>query len=280
MSYPQSPTPDASASQTPAPTVPEKSARNVIGIVALALAAVGFIFACIPGALIVGWILLPVAFVLSIIGLVQKNKAKWQALAALIISVVGTIVGFIVFFAVVAASFNDAFGSDVEIGTDADSSAVVEEANESEAEEPAAVAGTRENPLPLGTSFSSDEWEVVVNSVTLGAEDEVMAANQFNEAPEPGHEYILVNYSITYVGDDAEGGVPAMVGLEYVTAGGNTIASYDTMAVAPDAIDTLSTLYEGASISGNTVIAVPSPADGVLAISPGMFSDTIFVAIQ
>ncbi|CAH0123301.1 hypothetical protein [Microbacterium sp. Bi121] len=85
--------------------------NNVLAMVAMIVAIVGFIFACIPGALIVGWILLPIAFVLSIVSLFLKGDRKWMGIVGLIVSVVGTIVGFIVFFAVVATSFNDAFGS-------------------------------------------------------------------------------------------------------------------------------------------------------------------------
>ena len=82
---------------------------HVLGIIALAVAVIGFIFACIPGALIVGWVLLPIAFILAIVAFFLRGK-KWPAIAALVLSVVGTIVGFLVFFTVVTTSFDDAFG--------------------------------------------------------------------------------------------------------------------------------------------------------------------------
>lgn len=37
------------------------------------IAIVGFIFACIPGALIVGWLLLPIAFILGIVAVFLKG---------------------------------------------------------------------------------------------------------------------------------------------------------------------------------------------------------------
>lgn len=261
-----------------APQVPsaEKKQRNIAGIIALIVASVGFIFACIPGALIVGWVLLPIGFILGIVSLFLKGKVKWQGIAAIIVSVVGTVIGVIVFTVVVATAFTDAFGgTDVEVGS---STAVTEEAEATTEEEPA--VGTRQNPLPLGTPFSSDEWTVVVNSVTLGATEQIVNANMFNEAPDAGTEYILINYTVTFTGSDPEGGMPTFVGMEYVTAAGVTVDPLDKMLVAPDALDTMSTLYEGASATGNNAIQVPSPADGVLAINPGMFTDTIFVAIQ
>jgi hypothetical protein len=59
-----------------------------------------------------------------------------------------------------------------------------------------------------------------------------------------------------------------------------TVNPFDKLVVAPDALDTMSTLYTGASATGNNAIQVPTPADGVLAINPGMFADTVFVTIK
>lgn len=295
--YPQAATPQhaQSASEAPAPQYGQgaaypqapaavaaapKKERNILGLIALGVSAIGFIFACIPGALIVGWVLLPIGFILGIVSLFLKGKAKWQGVTAIIVSIVGTIIGVIVFTVVLATAVTDAFGgTDVEVG---ESTSVTEEADDTAAEEeaPAAEAGTRENPLPIGTSFSSTDWTVVVNSVTPGAQDQILAANSFNEAPDAGTEYILVNYTVTYTGDDADGQMPAFVGVEYVTGAGVTVNSLDKVVIAPEAMDSMSPLYNGASATGNQAIQVPTPVDGVLAIRPGMISDKIFVAIQ
>ena len=101
-----SPAAPAVPAPTPAPLA-EKRKPHVLSIIALVVAAVGFIFACVPGALIVGWILLPVGFVLSIVGFFL-NGSKWATITALVLSVVGTIVGFVVFFAVVSTSISSA----------------------------------------------------------------------------------------------------------------------------------------------------------------------------
>jgi hypothetical protein len=77
----------------------EPSRPNVVGIVALVVAGIGFIFACIPFVQVVAWVLLPIAFVLSIVALFLKG-GKWPAVTALILSIVGAIVGAVVFAAV------------------------------------------------------------------------------------------------------------------------------------------------------------------------------------
>lgn len=268
----------------PQPHGAQNRGRNVLGLVAMIVAIVGFVFACIPGALIIGWILLPVGFILGLVAVFLKGT-KWQAITAIIVSVVGTIVGVVVFFGVVANSFNDAFNSS---GTTVIESPESQDQGQTSADDDAtegssaAETGTRENPAALGSAISSDQWKVTVNAVTSGAaaSDAIAAANSFNEPADAGTEFILVNYTVTYIGDDADGQMPAFVGVEYVTAAGVTVNSLDKLVVAPDAMDSVSTLYNGGSATGNMAIQVPSPVDGVLAVRPGMLADKVFVAIH
>ena len=253
---------------------------NVLGLIALITAALGFIFACIPGALIVGWILLPIAFILALVSLFLKGKPKGMGIAALIVSIVGTIVGFVVFFSVLATSVDNAIGSgDTKVVQPSSGAGATGAAAE---EKPAANAGTRENPHPIGSVIESDDWRVVINSVNLAATDAVVAANQFNKPPAAGSEYVLVNYSTTYIGDDADGQMPAFVSVEYVTAEGTTVNKLDNYAVAPEPIDTMSTLYKDGTAKGNMVIEVPTATagQGVLAVRPGMLGDKVFVAVK
>lgn len=262
-----------------------KKQSNVVGLIALIAAALGFIFACIPGALIVGWILLPIAFILGLVSLFLKDRSKWMGITALILSVVGTIVGVIVFFSVVASSVDEAFGSgDTTVVAPSDEAAAEDAtADNGAAEDEAGTeAGTRSVPYPIGSVIESDDWRVVVNSVTLAATDAVTGADEFNEPPAAGSEYILVNYSATYLGDDPEGQMPAFVTVEYVTADGTTVNSFDSFVMVPEPIDTTSTLYTGATATGNMAFAVPTATagEGVLAISAGMLADKVFVAVQ
>ncbi|MGX9346972.1 hypothetical protein [Microbacterium sp. KNMS] len=269
----------------PSSTGEPRPPRNTIALVALALAVVGAVFAAIPGALVVGWILLPIAFILAIVSLFQKGR-KAAGVAALIVSVVGTVIGVVVFVGSLAAAVGSAVeeSASTSVASPAEGAPVEEEPAEEPVDEPVAepapTEGTRENPAPLGSAVSGDEWTVTVNSVTLGATDAVLAENMINQAPAEGEEYILVGVTATYTGQDE--GMAAEVQIEYVTPDGVSIAGYDTIAVAPDALDTLATLYSGAQVTGNVVLAVPSAtaASGLIAVTPGLFADTAFVAVQ
>lgn len=282
---PQQPPLTQPAYVAPTETLPGQPAKakkklNVVGLIGLIAAALGFIFACIPGALIIGWVLLPTAFVLALVSLFLKDKAKWMGITALVVSIVGTIVGFSVFFSVVATSIESSFGSGGTTVVEPTDDANVDEA--AAEKEPAKEAGTRESPYPIGSIIESDDWRVVINSVTLAATDAVIAGNQFNEPPTEGSEYILVNYTATFIGDDPDGQMPAFVSISYVTADGTTANELDKFVVAPEPIDTISTLYTDGAATGNVAIEVPTATagQGVLAVRPGMLGDKVFVAVQ
>ncbi|NLS09874.1 DUF308 domain-containing protein [Nesterenkonia sp. MY13] len=276
------------------------STRNALGIIALITAILGTIFACVPGALIIGWILLPIAFILSLASLFLRGKKRGAGLAGLIISIIGTVIGVIVFLAVVSNAFDEAFddetttdqgaeSSSAESGVDEDDTAAEAESSaaaaveEEDSENPAedSELGTRDNPYPLGTEISSSDWTVVVNSVDFDADAAIASENQFNESPEDGHTYILVNLTATYTGDDPDGGEP-WVSVSYVSPQGNSFRPSDRPVVEPDSFDRIATLFHGASETGNFALHVPAEdvENGVLSVEPEMFADTAYLAVD
>lgn len=267
---PQPPPPPMPATEVPA-SAPKKT--NVLALVAMIVAIVGFIFACVPGALIVGWILLPIAFVLSIVSLFLKGDRKWMGIVGLIVSIVGTIVGVVVFLAVIAGAAEEAFGD-----TETTVTQPVEEEDAVPAveEEPADAAeqGTRENPYPLGSQISSGDWTVVVNSHTADGAAAVADGNMFNDPAPAGSHYEIVNYTVTYTGDDS--GLAAEVSIAFVTSAGNVVNSYDAMVVLADAIG-MEELYNGASATGSEAFLVPDGETAMIRVRPGMLADEVFV---
>lgn len=258
------------------PQPPQKKEKNVLGIIALVCSVLGLILSCVKGALILGWILLPIGFILGIVAAVQKNKPHGVGIAAIVVSAVGTVVAIAMFILVVGNAFSDAFDTTTSSSSsDSEAKGLLSNSGSSDA------GSSRDNPLPIGSTIEDDEWAYTINSVTLNATDQVMAANSFNDEPKPGMEYIIVNVTITYKGNDAQGATP-FGQVRYVSAEGNTYSSADDFAVAEDNLDTLTTLFQGASISGNEVMSAPiDTADqGVLAVTPSVLSDAKFVAVQ
>ncbi|MFM6975027.1 MAG: hypothetical protein ACKOXM_07890 [Agromyces sp.] len=255
--------------------------KNVVALIALVTAVVGFVFACSPGAILLGWILLPIAFVLAIVSFFVKERRVGMSVAALVISIVGTIVGAIVFTAFVATTFNNAFGGDVTVlpgSTDSSSSAPASNGSESNAD---AKLGSRENPLPLGTTVEQGDWKITINSVNFDAAKLIAAENSFNEPAPAGKVYILVNVTATYTGSDPNGSSP-FITVDYVTVDGVTISTSDAIVVEPEAFDYSSALYTGAATTGNIALAVPTDTatQGVLAVQATLIGDKAFFAVK
>ena len=271
------------------PPAQERKSRNTLGLIALITAIVGAVFAVIPGAMIIGWILLPIAFVLAIISLFMKDQKRGQGIAALIISIVGTVIGFLVFFVVMASSVDEAFNDDVQVEapvSDGDEAAEQDEtpaeADEQNNDETSAEEGTRDNPLPLGSAIRSGDWEVTLNSVDLNATEAVLSENPLNDEPEEGNGYITANVTATYLGDDPAGETPAGVRVEYVSASGNSFDTTASMVIVPNYFNRSETLYEGASTTGNFGVEVPLEdiEHGQILLSPSMFGDGVFFELQ
>jgi hypothetical protein len=81
---------------------------NVVGIIALVVAIVGLVFAFIPPASGFAWVFVPVAFVLSIIGLSLRG-AKWPAVTGLVVSIIAAIVGIVMFVTFLFGLIGNAF---------------------------------------------------------------------------------------------------------------------------------------------------------------------------
>lgn len=250
--------------------------RNTVGIIALAVAVIGAIFACIPGALILGWALLPIGFILGVVGLFISGAPKRTAIGAVLVSIIGTIAGLMVFVTVVDDAVSDALGgADVAVSSAIGSDPVGAESTREEPAATEATVGSRGNPASIGETLSTNDWEVVVNGFTRNATGEVMAANRFNDPPPAGSQYALVNVTAKYIGD--ESGLADFISAAWVTESGNVIQSYDHSAVVPNPLE--GELYNGAAATGNIDIAVPEADRGVLRVNIG-FLDEVFVDVN
>lgn len=254
--------------------------RNTLGIIALVVAILGAIMSVVPGAAIIGWILLPFGFIMGLVGLFASGKPKGSAIAAVIVSILGTIMAMAFFVTVIGDAFDSAFDDPVAVSR---SDSGDTGGSGGSGGEVAAVAGdsgddvgTRDNPAAIGDVLGTGDWKVVVNSFTRNATDQVMAANMFNDLPPAGSQYALVNLTATYVGD--ESGYADFLSVSFVTDGGNVIRSFDNIAVTPEPLE--GELYPGASATGNVSLAIPEVESGLLRLELSMFGGEVFVAVE
>lgn len=89
-------------------TEPSNPGPHVVSIIALVVAIAGLVFVFIPAVSGFAWILVPVAFVLSIIGLFLRG-AKWPAVTGLVVSIIAAIVGIVMFVTFLIGSLGTVF---------------------------------------------------------------------------------------------------------------------------------------------------------------------------
>ncbi|MFD0094696.1 DUF4352 domain-containing protein [Bacillus cereus] len=221
-----------------------------------------------------GWVLLPIAFILGIVGLFMSNRTRGTSIAAVIVSIVGTIVSAVVFLTLVGDAFDDAFNTDTEVSisdTGTPDGAVPEPADRG------SEVGSRNNPARIGATITSGDWQVVVNSFVPNANQQVQDANSFNDEPDPGTQYAVVNLTVTYRGEESSDANE--VSVVYVTDQGNVFTTYDNSAVPPaPSLD--GELYNGAAATGNKAIQIPQNAPGLLRLRLGVLGDEVFVATR
>ena len=110
-------------------------------------------------------------------------------------------------------------------------------------------------------SFDND-WKVKVLGVTPDGTAGVLSENQFNDPPEAGEQFYLVNVSVSYVGRDS---ATALAELTFSAVdSGNTQIREGGCGVVPDPFDSFTEVFAGGSLTGNLCFAVPSATAGSL----------------
>lgn len=141
--------------------------------------------------------------------------------------------------------------------------------------------GSRENPLPIGTSGQVGDWSITVAAVDTDAADTVAATNQFNDPPGEGQQFVIVGLQATYTGEDS-GSYWIEVSNKILGASGNTFDQ--RCGVIPEDISDTGETFGGATVEGNICLAVDSDQlDGALLIVEESFSfdsTRLFFALQ
>lgn len=262
------------AQPTPTPQFGPAKASNGLATAGFVLGLLGFLGSFIPVINIGGIVLGVVGAILAAVGLSKAKKSgtgKGLAVSGLILGLLAVIIGIVVnvvFVGAVSDAVDEVTDTSVEApaGT-ADDAAPVDDA----------VGTSRDNPAPLGSAVTGGDWTVTINSVTTAD------ADKLSQAPAAGSVLLVVNMTAAYNGSDSQGATP-WASVNFVTAEGTTIDGLDgsTLFVPEDSFDSLTVLYEGASVTGNKIIEVPADGwqNGALVVSPDLMSDNTFVAVQ
>ena len=120
---------------------------------------------------------------------------------------------------------------------------------------PTPVMGSRENPVPLGQVVELLEadtpyWAIAVSGVEPDATQRVLATNQFNDPPQPGHQFFMVEIEAKYLGPDS---ATLFTNFSLKTLGQSGVV-YTTFenycGVIPDELPTFTELFTGGALRG------------------------------
>jgi hypothetical protein len=275
MSYTDQPThPPHTGQYQPAPPVKGSNGLATAGFV---LGLLGLLGSWIPVLNVVGIILGVLGVILAGIGLAKSKRAnagKGLAIAGIVCGALAVVFAILI-NAVFVSAVDEAIDETTKTSVDASGNGGKASSGDKKAN--ADLGTTRENPAPLGSAITGDDWTVKINSVKTVSEDSI------SQKPAAGSTLLLINMSATYNGDDSQGETP-WASVKFVGTDGATIdsTSGSTMFIADNEFDSMKTLYNGASVKGDQILEVPADSwkDGVLAVSPAMMSDDTFVSLK
>jgi len=254
-------------------TEPSNPKPHVLGIIALVVATIGFVFGCIPGALIVGWVLLPIALVLSIAALFLKG-AKWPAITGLVVSIVGAMVATVVYFVFVSTAITDAMTEAFDQFDE-----VIAEASEA-AEAPDDLDESASQPAPdaLGT-LSFGETNVWENGVQLS----VSAPEPYTPSEAAVGADLPDNlvFTITIRNNSSENLEPSP--FPQLSSGGQEAGQiFDVMADGQSvSVPPTTVVLPGQSVSWRAAWSVADPNALTMQVAPNFeYEDAIFTNIQ
>lgn len=183
---------------------PREQRGKAVTITALILAGIALILCWIPivnnAVFFLGLIAVVLAVIALVITLRGRSTMRGMAVASLVVGVL-SLVGVLATQALYASVLDGVSGAVSGSNENGNSTGGTSSSGSktTEAPTPSPVAGSASKPLAIGTAAAvGDEYRVAVTSVKLNANAEVLAANQFNDAPTG--QYVLVQVSVTYVG--------------------------------------------------------------------------------
>ena len=122
---------------------------------------------------------------------------------------------------------------------------------------PAEAGISRSNPLPFGTELRFQKWSIVITKVDRSktAITAIQKANQFNEPPAKGNDYLLVSFKLTNISTEDKAQDTALAVDMRVTGERNIL--YSTVSIVPPK-PLKGDLFPKGSAEGQIVFSVPT----------------------
>jgi hypothetical protein len=141
------------------------------------------------------------------------------------------------------------------------------------------MGDSRSNPAPRGVYLDiGDDMEMAVLNVIRPANDQVQQANQFNETPEPGREYIQIEIGYTCKKSSDVTCLFSGPSLSLVGRDGNILSR--TFVGVEGELSIADELFGGARKTANVVYAVMVDDSELVLFYNSHFIDSIYFSLR
>ena len=179
--------------------------KDRLGLIAVVLALVGTLLACLPVVYIAGWVMLAAAGATGLAATLSARQSTPVGVVAIAVSVIGSVVAAAAL--VVLPESMDATpvtAQEVRAAPSPTSTFQLTPNTDGEHYILDGDEGSRSDPLPLNTMLSSPEWQLTVSNLVVNNSDSLVAAHPLLPRPRKGREYISVDVTITYLSDNPD----------------------------------------------------------------------------
>jgi len=137
--------------------------------------------------------------------------------------------------------------------------------------EPTDLGKERSNPAPFGEMVVTEDWQVTFLEAVRGegAWSMVQEANEFNEPPSEGMEYIAVKVHVRYIGTEDES---TQIDGSYFQTTGSANVLYALPSVVDPAPPLEATLFAGGGYEGWVVLQAAQGETDMAAVFEPLFS--------
>jgi hypothetical protein len=137
--------------------------------------------------------------------------------------------------------------------------------------EPTDLGADRSAPAPFGEAIMTDDWKVNFLEVFRGAEAWTMVqqANQFNDPPPQGMEYVVVKVRVQNIGTED---LPQTIDGYYFDSTGSANVLYDLPSVVAPEPSLDIALFPGGEFEGWVTLQVAQGETNVMAVFEPPFS--------
>lgn len=145
--------------------------------------------------------------------------------------------------------------------------------------EPNDLGEARTSPVPFGQTVATDDWEFTILEVVRGNETLVLVqeANQFNDPPEPGTEYVAVRVKVRNISQDDE---PVQVSDSFFSLVDESNVEYDLPSIVEPEPALDISLYPGGEYEGWVVLQTSEGSTNPIAVVASFLSlDDIYLSL-